>query len=191
MVPLYCIALVREITRRPGMLAKRDVISSATDNDVAGQSADGHHGVGGAHPPALDVVDPLIDLRPGAVELGRMNVDHERPAGLGGYGDAGWKSDPVVGMDDVETLAGGQAACQTGVALDLGQQVTGIVTGAWHLVVDSLPTVAPGVGSGGRALGRVVGLQGGIDGEEADHGRLVGVRAAGLGAGWRSGRRRR
>src|SRR5256885_1612362 len=60
---------------------------------------------GTVHAAAFDVVDPLVDVLAGAVELGGVDVDDERLAGGGGDGQAGGEGEPVVGVDDVELLA--------------------------------------------------------------------------------------
>ena len=48
-----------------------------------------------------------------------------------GDGQAGGEGHPVVGVDDVERFAAGDLGGEGGVALDLGEQVAGVVRRRW------------------------------------------------------------
>ena len=68
-----------------GVVDHLDLVGShavAVDADVLGQVADGDDLVGPVHAGALDVVDALVDVLAAAVELGGVDVDDQRLAGM-------------------------------------------------------------------------------------------------------------
>lgn len=68
------------------------------------------------------------------------------------HGDGGLEGHPIVGVDDVEVLVGGDAQGRQRVALDFGHQVPGVMPGdAQH---------APGLLADGVGLLVLVGLEG-------------------------------
>ncbi len=92
-------------------------------DDPLRQVRDGDDGLGGVHAAPLNVVDRLVDVLAGAVELRRMNVDDQRPAGAGGNRHARRERDPVVGMDDVESFVPGHLDAPLGILFDSTDQV--------------------------------------------------------------------
>jgi len=84
------------------------------------------------HAATFDVVDPLIDVGAGAVELGGVDVDDQRDALEGGDLQAGGEGHPVVGVHDVEGFVTRNLGGERGVPLDLGKKVTRVLAAGRH-----------------------------------------------------------
>src|SRR4051812_9095707 len=69
---------------------------------VFGQVTDCDYFNRAVHAAAFDVVDPLVDVGAGAVELGGVDVDDQGDALEGGYLQAGGEGHPVMGVHHVE-----------------------------------------------------------------------------------------
>ena len=102
----------------------------APDADRLREVRDADYAGRGVHAATLDVVQPLINVLAGAVELGGVDVDDERAAGDGGEGDARGEGHPVVGVDAVKALVAGQGDAQPGVALGVGEHVAVVAAAA-------------------------------------------------------------
>ena len=76
------------------------------------------------HAPSFDIVNLLVDVLAGTVELGAVQVDDERLFCCRSYCQAGRVCHPVVGVNYVEFFMPGNFDCQVSVPLDLSHQVT-------------------------------------------------------------------
>jgi hypothetical protein len=98
--------------------------------------------------------------------------------------DAGGVGHPVVGVDDVEVFAGGEAAGKNGVAFDLGKEVAAVVAAgaAEGRAGDGLRVAGTGGAamSGGGAAGGELVAGGGVDVFRTGVGSKVGREGAEL-----------
>ena len=150
--------------------------------------ADANDARRGVHPGPLDVVNALVHVQAGAVELGRVHVHDEGLAAAERDGDAGGIRHPVVRVHEIELLAAREAACKHRVALYLGKELAAVVirsAGAYAVGERRLGRrlAVRGVWNGGAArcaacsdpcasaraeiLGAGIGVQGHRQGSEA------------------------
>src|SRR6185295_4065703 len=99
---------------------------------VLGQVTDCDYFNRAVHAAAFDVVDALVDVGAGAVELGGVDVDDEGDALEGGDLEAGGEGHPVVGVDDVEGFVTRNLGGERGVPLDLGKKVPRVLAADGH-----------------------------------------------------------
>ena len=81
-------------------LRGRDAVSG--DAEVLGELAHGDDLHRPVHSASLDVVDRLVDMLARTIELGRVDVDHQRLSGELCDRQTGGVGQPVVGVDHVE-----------------------------------------------------------------------------------------
>ncbi len=86
---------------------------------------------------ALDIVDVLVDVLATAIELRRVDLDHEGFAALLGQGHAGRKRHPVVRVDQIEMLGQSQGQDLSGITSHLRIDVRAIIalTAGFEVVV--------------------------------------------------------
>ena len=110
------------------------------NHDVAGEVADGTHGVGGGHALALHVIDDIV-----AVVLARtvvfrgVDVHHQRFAAHALGRNARAVGEPVVRMDDVELLVARNLRGNLSIAVYLLHQILAVTSAK---DVFALPIVA-------------------------------------------------
>jgi len=110
--------------------------------------------VGRRESAALEVHDRGVAVLAAAVELGRVDVGDEGLARRLRGGDAGRVGHPVVGVNDVELLAGRDSAHDVGVARDLGEEIRAVEApndGARPATVTRREASVPAAGPAGGA----------------------------------------
>ena len=114
------------------------------DHRPAGQFAHTHDMIGMVHTVLLYGVDGRIDIAAAAIEVGRVDMDHQwHTEDLLGV-DTCRIGDPVVGMDQVVVVGSGDHAGDDGVVIDLVDQVVPILPGeldAPYIVRQHIPEV--------------------------------------------------
>ena len=92
-------------------------------DQVFGQIADGDDLHRAVHAAAFDVVDALVDVDAGTIELGAVYVNDEGNPLDAGDGHSSGEGHPVMGVNDVDRFLPGDLARQCGVSLNFRKEI--------------------------------------------------------------------
>ena len=107
-------------------------------HDRLGQTGHRDHAIGTVHARALDVVHLLVDVLARSIELGRVDVAHQRLAGDLLEQQPSGIGQPIVGVDDIEALREPERRDELGVSVSIAEEVAAVTAVSGTQLLDGV-----------------------------------------------------